>query len=81
MKRATQPSLDWGPTNQSDRTGRYAISPESGGQEMKQHEGLPRSSLYEETNDSSHRGSQTETPKEDYYDNEAYTRSFQNEAF
>ena len=48
---------------------------------MKEQEGLPRSRLYEETNDFSHRGSQTETPKEDYYDNEAHTRSFQNEAF
>ena len=81
MKRATQPSLEWGPANQSDRTGGYAISTESRGQEMKEHVGLPRSRLFEKTNDSSPRGSQTETPKEDYYDNEAFTRSFQNEAF
>ena len=81
VKRATQPSMDWGPVNQSDRKGRYTINVESRGQELQEHIGLPRTRLYEKTHNASHRGSQAETPKEDYYDNEAYRESFQNESF
>ena len=81
MKRATQPSLDWGPANQSDRTGRYAINLESCGQEMQEHVSLPRSKLRQSSHNTSPKGNQTETPKEDYYDNEGYRDSYQTESF
>ena len=81
MKRASQPSLDWGPANQSDKTGRYAITHESRDHEMRTRRGiLPRTRLHGVTQDAP-TGNTNEPRSDRYYDNEGYRESYSDETF